>query len=167
MSDPMKYPRNTSGFTMIELLVVIVVLAILIGLAVSVGKYVTDKARIDETRATQTLVMTAVEMYHDVRRIYPQNRPADTTSKLRNANLLDQLKSDKGSLAKLNALPSDAVDTANSWILDGFGRPFDYSPDGGLGGRPVLISPGPDGKLSTDAGGKPEYDKDNIRSDQS
>lgn len=59
---------------------------------------------------------------------------------------------------KLLQLPKDAYDPTASalTIHDGYGQPMRYEQKGGLGGRPVLISAGPDEKFNTD---------DDIRSD--
>ena len=59
---------------------------------------------------------------------------------------------------------------------DGFGNPIRYNDDAGLGGRPVLISAGPDGLFGwddpDDSGGfltpnpDPTKQEDNVRSDE-
>jgi len=61
-------------------------------------------------------------------------------------------------LDALLKLPSDAYSPGDSAVKDGFGNAMRYEREGGLAGRPVLISPGPDENFDTE--------DDNIRSDE-
>ena len=57
----------------------------------------------------------------------------------------------------------------NKLIRDGYDNDMDYRAGAGLGGKPVIISPGPDGYFYRDnsgpGGSVKDYDVDNIRSD--
>ncbi len=70
-------------------------------------------------------------------------------------------KINKSSAAVLLELPEDAMDPAG--FKDAYGNYMSYDMTGGLGGTPVVISPGPDGKFSAVA--DDGLDEDNIRSD--
>ncbi len=145
------------GFTLIELLVVMFIMAVIVALIVGVGRYVTDSAAKKETQATQAIVMRAIEAYReeDPNSAAPQaNDTSELVAKLRD--------SDKAS-AILNELSGEVLGGENNAIHDGFGEEMKYDRDGGFGGTPVLISPGPDRRFGSEGD---EYGHDDIRSDR-
>ena len=148
---------SRSAFTLIEVLVVIVILGVLVALVVGVGKVVTDKAARDSTSSIQTILTSAINVFHQATGEYPvedANSPAAS-----NRKLWEQLTAVPESYKLVQRLPADAVSTSEQMFRDGYGRNMDYRKSGGMGGQPVIISPGPDGKFS-----KP-HEVDNIRSD--
>lgn len=104
----------------------------------------------------------------------------------RGHNLYVQLMAVPQSAAKLMALPSDAINKTYRLFVDpsaptdaskytskptdvfsdALGNGMDYRERAGIGGRPVIISPGPDGNFgNSDNGWNAQFLKDNIRSD--
>ena len=166
---PLAHCRFPTGFTLIELLVVIFIIAILVTLAVGIGKYVYDEAGRKQTQATQAIVMQAIDVFYELTGDYPDDTAAggggdNSTEALvyrlrgeeflaTEAALKDRVQ--KRVRDKLLELPEDAL--VNNTIRDGFEEPMRYEAAGGLGGRPVLISKGPDGVLGNE---------DDIRSDE-
>ncbi|HOF18116.1 MAG TPA: hypothetical protein PK082_04340, partial [Phycisphaerae bacterium] len=66
----------------------------------------------------------------------------------------------KASLKYVNELTTEALPKENATeFLDSWRKGLAYEKTGGFGGRPVIISAGPDGKYPS-----PD-DKDNVRSD--
>jgi len=61
----------------------------------------------------------------------------------------------------LKELPEECFKEDDRVFRDAYGEPIAYKRSGGLGGRPVLISRGPDGRFVREQGRK-----DNIRSDR-
>ena len=56
---------RATGFTLVELLIVMFILSVLIAIIVSVAGYVMRNANEKETAATQALLMNAIEVYRD------------------------------------------------------------------------------------------------------
>ena len=119
------------AFTMLEVLVVIVILAILMALITNVVKRLQVQSQIENTKATLNLLMTGIERYYDEQKFYPSS-PYD----------MMQLPSCKELLSAAE-IPGTAKPT------DGFGHEIVYSPTEGPGGRPKLTSNGPDGLAGT------------------
>ena len=145
-----------------ELLVVLFIISILVSLVVGVAKYVYDEAGRKQTQTTQTIVMSAIEAFHDITGDYPDGNIVDLVRSLKGDGVAPPLDAEvkKEAGEKLLELPKDALDlsTTGATIRDGFGYDMQYERDGGLGGRPVLISPGPDGSFTEE--------EDDIRSDE-
>jgi prepilin-type N-terminal cleavage/methylation domain-containing protein len=104
----------------------------------------------------------------------------------RGHNLYVQLMAVPQSAAKLMLLPSDAISKTSRLFVDpaapkdvskyfskpvdvfcdALGNNMDYRERAGIGGRPVIISPGPDGNFgNSDNGWNAQFLKDNVRSD--
>ncbi len=149
--------RRRDGFTLIELLVVMFIMALIVALIVNVGRYVTASAAKKETQAAMAIVIRAIQAYQE----------EDPNSAAPQANDTDELmtklyKSDKAS-AILNKLSGENMGGESNKLLDGFGEEMKYDRDGGFGGTPVLISPGPDRRFGSEGD---EYGHDDIRSDR-
>jgi prepilin-type N-terminal cleavage/methylation domain-containing protein len=69
-------PWSATGFTLVELLVVMFIMSVIVALIVGVGKYVSDQAGTKQTRAAQAIVMRAIATFHDENKHYPE---ANTT----------------------------------------------------------------------------------------
>ena len=163
---------NRPGFTLIELMIVIFILAVLVAIVVSVSGYVTRNANEKETAATQALLINAIQAWRDKNTDKTTNNgyPANPSVTPPVPSLINQLTvvntnppiiteaMTKAATEILLKLPKEAWPTPNSEVLDAWGRPMQYLSAGGLGGTPVIISRGPDGTLGND---------DDIRSDES
>jgi len=148
------------------------IMAILVGLAVSVGQYVINQAAVKETRATQRIVHVAIDTYYEVEGEVPivrdGNRILNKAPCYRFLALLVKYDRVRKKLASLkpetfgpqgqSGSSGQGEEDEDRSIYDGWDNPMEYQYSGGLGGRPVLISGGPDGNLTTS--------KDNIRSDE-
>ncbi len=169
-----------SAFTLIELLVVIFILGILVTLVVSISGYILDKSNRDQTLANQKVILAAIGAYHDITDAYPPDTddaldplvPGTLTLVERTGwVLLRYLKGadppiSSAALARriqdatgksLLNLPTDAFGGESvDGFRDAYGQYMEYSSTGGLGGRPAIISAGPDGDFNT---------TDDIRSD--
>ena len=159
------------AFTLIELMVVIFIIGILIALVVGVGKYVYDEAARKETESTLAIVVEAIEAFKSVVDHYPADTGVGSYPDYSDEALLYQLLETPDAVvvmreaqavriveackAILLTLPSDAYD--GTALNDAYGGELEYDADGGFGGRPVVISRGPDGLLDTE---------DDIRSDR-
>ena len=146
-------PARPTGFTIVELLVVIAVMGILVSLMVSVGSYVRVKGYEDRTRTYVQVVYSAIQAYFEDRQAYPGETGNDAAE--RSADLLDQLKAIPSAMNLLaESLPQKAVNDDKFW--DAFGKELDYDDDSGAGGTPVVFSAGADGEYGS---------ADDIRSD--
>ena len=158
------------GFTMVEMLAVLIILTILVAMAVNVGQHVIHKSKREKTAMAQKVVLEAIQSYHDTMASYPASSN-DCRS------LMAALSSDKNANDYLHGLPKDVYAGLNSNLLDLYGRAMWYRKSGGMGGVPVLISAGKDGMFgrddersdnSTDEEWeelKERWQQDNIRSD--
>ena len=146
-------PAPGGGFTMIEMMAVLTILAILIALVVGVGEHIMDESRRKLTIATQEVVMQSVQAYYKSMGFYPSEESDHTTDEL-----MTDLQDDRDAKVLLQGLDDDAYNgTAGDPLNDAYDREMRYYEEGGLGGVPVLISSGKDGDFG-------ETD-DNIRSD--
>jgi general secretion pathway protein G len=73
--------RKDKGFTLVELMVVIIILAVLTGIAIPSYLALRNRARIQATRSEMTNIGTALEMYNADYEDYPTavNYPAHLT----------------------------------------------------------------------------------------
>jgi prepilin-type N-terminal cleavage/methylation domain-containing protein len=150
-------PTDGRGFTLIELLVVMFIMAVIVALIVGVGPYVTDSAAKKETQATQAIIMRAIEAYQEED---PNSSPPHASN---TKELVTKLRESDKASAILNEASADAISGEDGTIQDGFGETMKYDSVGGLGGTPVLISPGPDRRFGSEGD---KYGHDDIRSDR-
>ena len=125
---------KTYGFTLIEALVVIVIIAILVSLAVSVIGALMIRTEADEIKTELRVIMTAIQAFYDEKGSYPDEAEP----------LGDQLKAVPAALARLASL-SKATFDGSSYLRDRYGNTIDYFREKGAGGTPVLRSSGADG----------------------
>ena len=155
--------RSRRGFTLIELMAVIVIIAILVALIFSVGLYLRHDSGNKVTLATLDILSVAIEAFHAETGKMPEEanvsgaateiEAAITRSKYLGAQLLSARSSNE----RLIHLPQDAIRSHPTngklepsqflCFQDGFERPIDYRKEKGMGGAPMLISAGPDGKF--------------------
>ena len=67
----MKCTGLNKGFTIVELLTVLAILVIMAGALLKVAKYVRESASEDLTKSTMSVIVTALEQYHDDNKSFP------------------------------------------------------------------------------------------------
>ena len=150
-SDSGKIRTAARGFSLIELLVAIGIIALLVAIGVGVGMKVSGQGKIKATKANMLLIMNAIETFHDENDAYPGAESSPPSSQ----DLYTQLTANDSAKAKLSALPADAIaefgpsGSEYNAFADKYGNEISYSNNAGLGGTPVLISAGSDGEFGT------------------
>ena len=142
-----KANRNRpTGFTLVEILAVVFILAILAAILVWTLKPRSDDVYVKETKNTMNIAMTAITEYYQVRKDYPAE----------GGGWVNQLLTVPKSRALISKFDENVWSAADSnEIKDAWGHPIEYSRSGGLAGAPGLISGGPDGDTATE--------EDNVR----
>lgn len=138
------------GFTLIEMLVVILIIGILVALVVSVSGMIIRRGYIARTRTDLEMIMKAVQIFYED--TTPHAYPAGPNIR----NLYQQLQTVPRAADRLRKLDPKVSPANRRVFLDWFGFKLRYFPERGPAGSPLLISPGPDGDFGTD---------DDIRSD--
>ena len=134
-NKPLPIRNNQSGFTLIEIMVVIVILAILAGLVVPKVVGQSDKARVKTTETALATVSNALDMYKVDNSRYPttaQGLEALTTPPAEAKNYPD------GGYIK-GGYPTDGWENEMQYVAPGSeGRPYDLfslGADGQQGGE--------------------------------
>ena len=182
------------GFTLVELLLVMFILSVLLALVVGVSWYVVEEGRKKETIVRQKNLLAAIDAFRKVTGRVPGEITTDgiffdpdssVTYKYNAGELMTRLINvlTTGSYTNANPDINSAIYKATSpflgqasgtMITDAYGNSMLYIKDGGVGGKPVIISAGPDGKFgyggktdgsTTNALVNKQAQKDNIRSD--
>lgn len=166
-------PRT--GFTLVELLIVIAIIAILATLVVSLAESVRGEGAARRTEADIKILWAQIMAYRDAspnhefpRSIHnsaawdadPNGRKAldNALYLFEQLNRIERTRNEVRERFSVDRFAQDP-NTSSYYLMDGFqwGRPFNYLQDGGPGGTPVLMSAGDDG----------EWDSaDDIRSDE-
>ncbi|MBN1553928.1 MAG: hypothetical protein JXA11_04230 [Phycisphaerae bacterium] len=176
---PAAYSRRFA-FTMIELLIVIAIIILLAGIGIGVGFKLTSAADVEQTKARLTITMNAIKDYYDQTGAYPQQYKADDyricVRRLdTNGDVLPSYERFTSKLKDLDekAFGNPPIDEDPPYaifnLVDAFGNRIRYVRSGGIGGTPLLSSPGSDGKSYYDEGeedDKKARGKDDIRSDK-
>ncbi len=148
--------RTGRGFTLVELLVVMGILAVLVSLIVGVSTYVRSRSLEDDTRTRLTLIDSAMTEYYELTGNYP-TEPTGGSDPTAADQLLD-LPQSRDILMNLEGEAIAGSGTPGRYFVDSYGNEIIYRRTGGVGGRPVFISPGSDGDEGTP--------NDNVRSDE-
>lgn len=162
-------PGQARGFTLVELMVVVLIISIIAGLAVSIGAAMLTKGKEDKTRALLRLVGQAIAVYYEATGAYPgyptdmpypppKNSTMDYDKEkvfLPTHYLLTDLQSVPAARSKLVNLPEgsmilDSADPTKGYLHDAYEAEVLYSPEGGNNNAPVLFSGGPDRTYSGD-----------------
>lgn len=132
--------KHSPGFTMIELLVVVLVIGILAGIMVPVAMSVYNKGKITETRGFIKVLETAMEAYKSDMNVYPEHTVGGPTFLYylletgRNSPYIDRTKLQTSS----NAIPApENIDALDSWgeALYYYRAPILGKPGGGGSAR--------------------------------
>jgi len=142
------------GFTLVEMLVVLLIIAIVLALGAGVATAIIERTDKEETKSRLSIVWEAINVYFEENgRTWPANLNAMASAE------------QKPWTDVLRRLPADSTKDCNATqiiIKDRYGNALKYSPSGGaFGGQPSLYSMGPDGKSGTAA-----EKKDDIRRDK-
>ena len=139
---------KTYGFSLVEVLAVVVIIAILVTLTVAVVGALTVRAEADEVKTELQVIMTAIQVYYDEEGSYPVADPADPAGPA----LGDQLKTVPAARDRLASLNKTYFfeDNGHLHLRDRYGNDIGYFSDQGPGGTPVLWSLGADGIEDTE-----------------
>lgn len=155
--------KQTGGFTLIELMVVIMIISILTAIGLSVGGKVLSAADRKKTAAHMQIIMHAINIYQEEIGEYPKQnannsfegnvlldifrygkspRPTPPNLIYENSTWNDKIK------PIIDKLPDNAFekesDSVATGFIDGYGSLLRFEPVGGLGGTPRLVSAGLD-----------------------
>jgi len=155
--------RDRSGFTLVEMLAVILVIGVLVAVVVGVAGRAIAGAAEKQTRLNMQTIMNAVDAYYKEEQRWPDPTPREGDAgydhKVQNNDLFKRLRACPGAKKRLAELSRSAYKNTgdNTIFVDGWENPLKYHLTGGAGGGPFLESAGRDGDFSTQV--------DNVRSD--
>ena len=182
--------RGRSAFSLLEILVVIVIISILLTIGVGAMVFAKAHAKKQNTIATMKIVMNAIDAFYEEEQYYPggallpPNRYRysdglhgalfDITYEERAGKPPShncEYEPESIGKEKLTDLDQDVFkfvrvprpgenDRVVPAFSDGYGKVMLYASDAGLGGTPVLISAGNDGKFGPGIIYYHEYKKD-------
>lgn len=122
------------GYTLIEVLVVVLIISILIGLLLPVGQTVLDKMRISRAKADIAKIEAAAESYNSTHGAYPLETASDTVPVSKLEEFMD--------------FPAKQVSSTNEF-MDPWGQAYKYKRHGT--NHPSFIdmaASGPDAQIS-------------------
>lgn len=155
---------KAGGFTLVELMLVIFVLAVLVAMVVGVGSYVMQQGKKNETLGKMDRLLAGIRAYANVTGEVP---PEDPNGSGDIQYLMDGLAGKRVSGDLKEELRREVMDYTgehdDTLKYDAFGTRMLYFSARGLGGKPVLLSAGAD-TLFGDEGIRDRM-ADNIRSD--
>lgn len=164
----MKTKLRNKGFTLAELLIAIGIIALLVTIGVVAGGKMFRYANEKKTYAIMEMLNNAILAYQEDLGEYPsitgtatdQNEYQTTKGSNSDESLPYFLISNSFAQERLKDLPEEAfsddfetdttdgvIDDVTGGFVDAWGNPFLYSPEGGMGRTPVIVSAGPDGKV--------------------
>ena len=156
---PDKPTSRRCGFTLVEMLTVLLILAIILALVVGISKHLMEEAARKQTEATQAVLVNAILKYKELTRSLPPN---DNLYPLCSAASPQEVRNIVSRLPKEQFTWDNTAQTATA--KDGWGQPMIYRPTGGRGGTFVILSKGPDRAIN-ESSLTDSKNLDNIRSD--
>jgi len=140
----MKSCKYEAGFTLVEMLIVVAIIALLATMVVGLATRIDNQAKERGLKSTFTLLDGALQEYYDYWNAFPDpNKPPYLTH--HSAALYDQLYSTPTSRKILEEISSKLIRDNPPQIYDPWGTPLDYRYT--LGDNfPMLVSAGPDKK---------------------
>lgn len=144
---------RSGGFTLVEMLVVLLIIAIVLAMGAGVATAIIERTDKEETKSRLSIVWEAIN-------VYAEENNGDWPTSLSDMASTEQ----KPWTDVLRRLPEDCTRDCNGSqiiIKDRYGNNLVYSQTGGMFGQPSLYSMGPDGKSGTAA-----EKKDDIRRDK-
>ena len=170
MAVKQKHDSSRRGFTLAELMVVILLIAILSGLVFSISSGVFEKGERSTAESQLQAISVALESY--------RNRFGDYPDVLTSRQFFDALDGKLGPQGQLLSPPFPPFleagqfalsDAENPELLDPWGQPYVYiyhEPDSQTRLTSFdLFSKGPDGKASSDGESATTLDDDNLQYD--
>lgn len=115
-----------AGFTLIEMLVVIVIIGILAALTIGATKYAWTKAGTSRAQAEIAALETALESYKIDTGIYPLSTATRSDAQNNCTNLYAALAGGSKKYFNFKADQLRAVSATATNIIDPFGRPYNY-----------------------------------------
>ena len=145
-AEAMKNQKYNHGLSLIEILMAIIIIAMLATMVITVVSSVDNRSKEEGTRASFSLLETALQEYYDYWNSFPD--PAAPSYPTTSAALYGQLNSTPGAseiLERINdkLIKNHPVSTDKSQIYDPWGTVIDYryTADDTF---PELVSAGPD-----------------------
>jgi len=80
MLDLKRYLGNEKGFTMIEMMVVLIIIAVLMGTGIKFYTSYIDKARVTKAKAEISIMQAAVDSYYAEHHSYPATSDTDISA---------------------------------------------------------------------------------------
>jgi len=117
--------KNENGFTLVELMVVIVIIGVLAAIAIPAMSKQTDKAKVKRAMAELKTMKTAIDAYKAEKGLYP------TTSQIN------------------SVLMENGLNFGSASFKDPWANPYVYSTTNAAPTAYKLVSYGPDGGLSS------------------
>ena len=132
----MKNSCRKDGFTLIEILVVIVIIMILAGIIIGAAKYARTKAAASRAQAEIATMETALESYKNDNGVYPRSTITRLDAMHNCTNLYAALVAGPNNPKTYFTFKPNQIRQVNSTstnIVDPFGVPYDYfnPPPGG------------------------------------
>lgn len=165
-SRPAAAGQPKPGFTMVELMVVLLILGILIAMTAAIATRLSESGIDSKTKASQAILIAAVNAFNRNNSMFPPDPAAngyvgrtgtlaytatDANSwpyvavMIRNNGLLTKLLADSAAAPVVRSLATDAImGDSNAYamgFLDGRKHYMDYRAVGGAAARPVIIAP--------------------------
>jgi len=155
----MKTCRNKYGFTLLEMLIVMTLIAILASMVIGVASHIDARAKEDGVESTFVLLDGALQEYRQFRDKFPEQLEQNTANAAAHSEYLySELNSVPDSRSILEKINSSLIENkyaaagmplgTGPEIYDPWQTPLDYRYTPGEN-FPVLISAGPDKKFGT------------------
>jgi prepilin-type N-terminal cleavage/methylation domain-containing protein len=137
---------HPEGFTLIELMVVLGIIAVMVTITVVATMHFLAKPEIEQTKVHQRIIMAAVARFYEQVGRYPNEQADGLTNALYQELMNEDLSPDAAkAIADLPASAVEGEAINEKQFLDAFHVPMRYTENGSMFNKPVLISAGPDG----------------------